>query len=1236
MSSNDLTKKYFCPRLIDFVIIVGCKKPATPAQLIHKHQQRLNKLLEQQAANNPSSSSIDYQNLTQQPELLRRYPLDDHNDFMLPQDVTYFCQPEGCSNINCSNQEKANSNKDTTSFIFTLTEKDSARMRYGVCINFFRPIDKRASGDSAFNRRKVSHKHYVDGQQQTDEDEHDVHRGHANDKHQVSDSDGRVKLKRRCKASQIKYTHTLTSLCIISHHPFFSLFRECLNILRKIIESCHARSLASKLGSPSASFQSANLGHSSSRGVQRDTVWGILTGSSASSSTEQISPLVACEIREIETWILRLLSAPVPLPSKTKLIIDILPNESPMLFALPDHTRFSLVDFPLHLPLELLGVDMCIKIISLILLENKVLFQSSDYNSLTMSIMAFVAMLYPLEYMFPVIPLLPRCMNETEQLLLAPTPFIIGIPASFFAYKSNLSLPDDVWLVDLDKNKIVPASHGEPLPEIPEPELAILRNHLNQALTSLSISPQPVKNMEFFFDTSNGMQGTSLGNNGASGVSVNSKQEHLELIRKSFNPMIFGNDVDSVDVATRISMVQFLHSKNVLGNFNEHTRILRLYPRPVVAFQYNSFIRSRPIKSNFIIRLARTQAVEYFAEWSLCPNNVAYLRVQTGIFDPSLIGDKPKWYCRYLSPIHFKTYEEKSTLAAAIQFQNQENLRSQQDECPTDASLESELDIEGVSLHSNSPSPSFVGHNESQDVERSSSRSGSLTRDSDYDAPKPVFSPDGKPLGMFPKNQAQTMCVDVIAVYSPPVESDLKDKSLSALTDDEDDDDEKDDGESSMTSSASSSSSINSLKEQVAVDDNNNQDSDNMFLDERGEHSSIDSYEINGQMKLEMRHQNTHKPTESNSGTPTPVNKHFPAQVLGDTQRTGSSSSTKTITLKPRVTSTSAFAAQQQQQQEFTQNTSAKFKAPSSFSLFSQLGDEFINDVANKARNLSANVNQSLKMATTVNSSSSNNPKSPQTQQQIKQRNESIDSALQRHPIHTQSQNHQNVSSSNSSLNQIENSASDNDNQAFLKEVIANVFDGQGVGWLKFNRVKRLMEDENYRNFVLSRLNTSLDKKLSNDEEHIEDVKLNKFVFRGMAKLLNAIIHGLEQTYANNGLGGMASAFQLLEIAHTHYWIRDETSVVGKGSQAADGTLSPMSEKSLSPYESKENLSSLASSNSNHVSSAMRGLNLMSASSTSKPAAANNNQQFQIQSTGSIVAQLGKLSFFYLLFSQGS
>ena len=46
----------------------------------------------------------------------------------------------------------------------------------------------------------------------------------------------------------------------------------------------------------------------------------------------------------------------------------------------------------------------------------QVVLQSRDYNALSMSVMAFVAMIYPLEYMFPVIPLLPTCMGSAEQV----------------------------------------------------------------------------------------------------------------------------------------------------------------------------------------------------------------------------------------------------------------------------------------------------------------------------------------------------------------------------------------------------------------------------------------------------------------------------------------------------------------------------------------------------------------------------------------------------------------------------------------------------------------------------------------------------------------------------------------------------------------------------------------------------------------------------------------------------
>lgn len=102
--------------------------------------------------------------------------------------------------------------------------------------------------------------------------------------------------------------------------------------------------------------------------------------------------------------------------------------------------HFSLIDllaFFLVLFRNVVGVDTCLKILTLILLENKVLFQSRDYNALSMSVISFVTMIYPLEYMFPVIPLLPTCMSCAEQLLLAPTPFVIGIPASFLLYKKN-------------------------------------------------------------------------------------------------------------------------------------------------------------------------------------------------------------------------------------------------------------------------------------------------------------------------------------------------------------------------------------------------------------------------------------------------------------------------------------------------------------------------------------------------------------------------------------------------------------------------------------------------------------------------------------------------------------------------------------------------------------------------------------------------------------------------------
>lgn len=108
------------------------------------------------------------------------------------------------------------------------------------------------------------------------------------------------------------------------------------------------------------------------------------------------------------------------------------------------------MDFPLHLPLELLGVETCLKVLTCILLEQKVVLQSRDYNALSMSVMAFVTMIYPLEYMFPVIPLLPSCMSSAEQVSVT---FLRSLSTLFLSasYLILMIFDDNIRSVDFPK-----------------------------------------------------------------------------------------------------------------------------------------------------------------------------------------------------------------------------------------------------------------------------------------------------------------------------------------------------------------------------------------------------------------------------------------------------------------------------------------------------------------------------------------------------------------------------------------------------------------------------------------------------------------------------------------------------------------------------------------------------------------------------------------------------------------
>lgn len=62
------------------------------------------------------------------------------------------------------------------------------------------------------------------------------------------------------------------------------------------------------------------------------------------------------------------------------------------------------------------------------------------------------------------------------------------------------------------------------------------------------------------------------------------------------------------------------------------------------------------------------------------------------------------------------------------------------------------------------------------------------------------------------------------------------------------------------------------------------------------------------------------------------------------------------------------------------------------------------------------------------------------------------------------------------------------ENQQFLKEVVQSVLDGQGVGWLNMKKVRRLLENEQLRVFVLSKLNRAVQSEEDARQEIIRDV----------------------------------------------------------------------------------------------------------------------------------------------------
>eukprot|EP00727_Mastigamoeba_balamuthi_P007009 m51a1_g2929 putative udp-glucose 4-epimerase (1618) ;mRNA; r:566998-574824 len=310
--------------------------------------------------------------------IVGRHPSADHEDTKLPLQVWMLCFPRGLRLRRAPQRPKF--------FIFVLTEVDGVRL-YGAALTIYQPTD--------------------------------VH----------------PPLPARLADTVTKETiYVPVCLCLLSHYPFFSVFKEYLCGLYRM--------------------------------------------------TKTPSPF------PVERYIANFIyDVPLPPPGRVRVSCPIGTSVVPLMR--PHPTDFPLADISFKNLFEALGVDNVVTLFDAVLCESKILFISRQCTMLTAAAEAITALCYPFLWHHVYVPILSSPLLD---FLQAPTPFIMGVlrgdgsdgdegagreDGRLLPKGVGAHVTEDILVVDLDTGRL----QNAPQPSLPEPERSKLVERLARCLT---------------------------------------------------------------------------------------------------------------------------------------------------------------------------------------------------------------------------------------------------------------------------------------------------------------------------------------------------------------------------------------------------------------------------------------------------------------------------------------------------------------------------------------------------------------------------------------------------------------------------------------------------------------------------------------------------------------------------------------------------------------------------------
>ena len=216
-------------------------------------------------------------------------------------------------------------------------------------------------------------------------------------------------------------------------------------------------------------------------------------------------------------------------------------------------------------------IDDIISIYRHLFLETRLLFFSQRIELLNIYIFSFLSFLYPFDYQYQIVTILPK---ENFEIMESITPFIAGINESYqddFFDKYSLTLSDSILIIDIDKKRTVMVNEQSEIPDFPKTYKKQLKKNLispiNQYIKNELNSNKKTEDANNFKDESDNRCKLSYSKT-FSPNSKNNNKKNLKEINHTVITDKFNNWNIDYAFNTEIGQIFFNFNARLLSNYS--------------------------------------------------------------------------------------------------------------------------------------------------------------------------------------------------------------------------------------------------------------------------------------------------------------------------------------------------------------------------------------------------------------------------------------------------------------------------------------------------------------------------------------------------------------------------------------------------------------------------------------------------------------------------------------------